>query len=74
MEDNKTAVGLLQELETSTGYLVAITFLKDGVLTHHFLTNNFPTGDIKTSMEELKKLSKQPQVTKVSEKVDEHKK
>jgi len=74
MEEMRTAAGLLQELEASTGYMLGITFLKDGVLTHHFLTNNFPTGDIKTSLEEIRKLSKQTKVVNVSDKANEPKK
>jgi len=56
---------LVEELKDSTGYLVTVTLLKDGILTHHFLTSNFPTGDIKTSMEEINKLSKSVQKPKM---------
>jgi len=49
---------IMIEMETSDGYMLGVTFLKDGILTHHFLTNKFLVGDIATSLDEIKKLSK----------------
>ena len=57
MEDKLEIQDLQDQLKISTGYLLGITFLKDGILTHHFMTNNFPTGDVKISLEELVKLA-----------------
>jgi hypothetical protein len=45
------------KLKECSGYLLGVTFLKGGVLTHHYITNNFPNADIESSMLELTKLA-----------------
>lgn len=64
---------LQEQLKESTGYMVGITFLKNGILTHHFMTNNFPTGDIKTSINELRKLALDAAKPKAIESINETK-
>jgi len=80
MEDKLDIQDLQDQLKISTGYLVGITFLKDGLLKHTFMTNNFPTGDIEVSFIELLQLA-YPDSTisikkkkKVKESADENKK
>jgi len=70
-EKNLAAQDLLDEMKTSTGYMIGITFLKDGVLKHHFLTNNFLIGDIKVSLNEIRKLALQKPSPKIDSKADE---
>ena len=65
---------LQEQLKSCTGYLLGITFLKDGMLTHHFLTNNFPNSDVKLSLQEIKDLALKPSKPKVIENINETKK
>ena len=74
MEDKLTIQDLQEQLKVSTGYMLGITFLKDGLLTHHFMTNNFPTGDIKISLIEIRKLALAKPEPIVVENIDESKK
>jgi hypothetical protein len=72
---DKLVVGELQEkLRASQGYMVGVTLLEDGILSHYLLTSNFPVGDIKDSMGELVKLSSQVDKGKVSSDDYENKK
>lgn len=48
---------LPRRLKESTGYMLGVTLLENGILNHHFFTNNFPTLDIKESMKHINKLS-----------------
>jgi len=57
MKDNFTVQDMQEGLKTSSGYLIGVSFLNKGILTHHLLTNNFPTGDINIAMRELGKLA-----------------
>lgn len=65
---------LQEQLKVCSGYMLGITFLKDGVLTHHFLTNNFPNNDVKMSLNEIKKLALSPAKLRIVESKDEPKK
>lgn len=57
MEDRFDINNLQEQLEKCNGYMIGITFLNKGILTNHFLTNNFPIADIKISLAELGKLA-----------------
>ena len=72
MEDNFKIEDLQEQLKVSSGYMIGVTFLNKGILNTHFITNNFPTGDIEKSLEELKKLA--TSALKTSENVNEPKK
>jgi len=54
MEEQDIKIEDLQdELAISTGYLIGVTLLQDGILKSHLLTSNFPIGDIEKSISDL---------------------
>ncbi len=57
VQDNYTFENVQEDVKKCSGYLIAVTFLDKGMLTHHLLTNSFPTGDIEIAMRELGKLA-----------------
>lgn len=63
---------LQEQLKLSSGYMLGVTFLNKGMLATHFITNNFPTGDIDKSLKELGRLAEA--ALKTSENVNEPKK
>ncbi len=69
MEDKFDIQNIQEELKANDGYMVGVTFLKKGMLTHHFITNNFPTGDVEISLREIGKLA--ASALKTSENVNE---
>ena len=74
MEDKLNIQDLQEQLQESTGYMLGITFLKNGILTHHFLTNNFPTNDIRLSLSEIRKLALSSLKPKEKSNIDDSKK
>lgn len=72
MEADFNIQDLQEKLKSSSGYMLAVTFLNKGKLDSYFITNNFPTGDIGKSVTEWSKLANA--TLEASENPDESKK
>jgi hypothetical protein len=48
---------LVSFMRKSTGYMVTITVLNNGTLTHNLITENFPEIDILKSLDKVEKLA-----------------
>jgi len=56
MEQLNSLEDLQAEVSTADGYMLGVTFLKNGNLTHHFFSDKFPFVDMLKSHAAVKSL------------------
>lgn len=71
MEEKYTIEDMQNDMKTSDGYMIGVTFLKKDVLTHHLLFNTFLVNDIEISLKKLQELGAVEVKNKIAENSNE---